>query len=70
MVLKDPAPICHYNYSKDSSINFFVRVWVLGANYWALTWDLNEQLTRTLMEKGVNIPFPQVTVSYRKEEEK
>lgn len=67
MVLKDPAPICHYNFSKDSSINFFVRVWVQSSNYWPLTWDLNEQLTRTLMEKGVQIPFPQVTVSYRKE---
>lgn len=70
MVLKDPAPICHYNFSKESSINFFVRVWVQSSNYWALNWDLNEQLTRTLMEKGVRIPFPQVTVSYRKEDEK
>ena len=70
MVLKEPAPICHYNYSKDSSINFFVRVWVQSSNYWTVNWDLNEQLTRTLMEKGVRIPFPQVTVSYRKEEGK
>ena len=70
MVLKDPAPICHYNFSKESSINFFVRVWVQSSNYWALNWDLNEQLTRTLMEKGVRIPFPQVTVSYRKEDAK
>ena len=70
MVLKDPAPICHYNFSKESSINFFVRVWVQSSNYWALNWDLNEQLTRTLMEKGVRIPFPQVTVSFRKEDAK
>ena len=70
MVLKDPAPICHYNFSKESSINFFVRVWVQSSNSWALNWDLNEQLTRTLMEKGVRIPFPQVTVSYRKEDAK
>ena len=70
MVMKDPAPICHYNFSKESSINFFVRVWVQSSNYWTLTWDLNEQMTRTLMERGVQIPFPQVTVSYRKEDEK
>ena len=67
MVLQDPAPMCHYNYSKDSSIYFFVRVWTKGSDYWTVNWDLNEQLTKTLMENGVQIPFPQVTVSYRKE---
>ena len=67
LVLQDPAPICHYNYSKDSSIYFFVRVWTKGSDYWTVNWDLNEQLTKTLMENGVQIPFPQVTVSYRKE---
>ena len=70
MVLPEPNPVCHYNFSKDSAINFFVRVWVKSSNYWTVNWDLNEQLTRTLMEKGVQIPFPQVTVSYRKEEGK
>ena len=29
-----------------------------------------DYLRRTLMEKGVQIPFPQVTVSYRKEAKK
>lgn len=67
LVLQDPAPICHYNYSKDSSIYFFVRVWTKGSDYWTVNWDLNEQLTKTLMENGVQIPFPQVTISYRKE---
>ena len=70
MVLQDPAPMCHFNYSKDSSIYFFVRVWTKGSDYWTVNWDLNEQLTKTLMENGVQIPFPQVTVSYRKEAEK
>ncbi len=70
MVLQDPTPVCHYNYAKDSSINFFVRVWVKSSNYWTVNWDLNEQLTKTLMDKGIQIPYPQVTVSYRKEEGK
>ena len=70
MVLSEPAPSCHYNYSKESSINFNVRVWCRRTNYWNVNWDLNEQLTKTLMANGVQIPFPQVTVSYRKEETK
>ena len=69
MVLTDPAPACHYNYAKDSSISFNVRIWCRRTDYWTVTWDLNEQLTRTLMENGIQIPFPQVTVSYRQDKE-
>lgn len=69
LVCKEPAPSCHYNYSKDSSIAFNVRVWAKSSDYWTVNWDLNELLTRTLIEKGINIPFPQVTVSYRKDQE-
>ena len=67
MVLEEPEPSCHYNYGKSSSINFNVRVWCKRTDYWTVNWDLNEQLTKTLISKGVKIPFPQVTVSYRKE---
>ncbi len=70
MVLTDPEPTCHYNYEDASSIVFTVRVWSRSSDFWTVKWDLSEQLTRTLKEKGVEIPFPQVTVSYRKEEVK
>ena len=67
LVLQEPEPSCHFNYSKDSAITLNVRVWCKKADYWTVNWDLNEQLTKKLMDKGVQIPFPQVTVSYRKE---
>lgn len=67
LVLDEPEPSCHFNYSKDSAITLNVRVWCKKADYWTVNWDLNEQLTKKLIEKGVQIPFPQVTVSYRKE---
>ncbi len=69
LVFGEPEPICHYNYGNDSAITFNVRVWCKNADYWTVNWDLNEQLTRTLIEKGVSIPFPQVTLSYRKEDQ-
>ena len=69
MVLSEPAPSCHYNYSKESSINFNVRIWCRRTDYWNVKWDLDEQLTKTLISKGFQIPFPQVTVSYRKDKE-
>ena len=67
LVLEEPAPACHFNYSNDSAITLNVRVWCKKADYWTVNWDLNEQLTKKLIDKGVQIPFPQVTVSYRKE---
>ena len=67
LVLDEPAPSCHFNYSNDSAITLNVRVWCKRVDYWTVNWDLNEQLTKKLIEKGVQIPFPQVTVSYRKE---
>ena len=67
LVLQEPEPSCHFNYVKDSAISLNVRVWCKKADYWTVNWDLNEQLTKKLIEKGVQIPFPQVTVSYRKE---
>ncbi len=70
MVYTEPAPQCHYSYGDASSITFNVRVWCRNSDYWTVKWDLDEQLTKTLIDKGVSIPFPQVTVSYRKEESK
>ena len=70
LVFDEPAPACHFNYNDASSITFSVRVWCKNKDYWTVNWDLNEQLTGTLIKKGVQIPFPQVTVSYRKEEKK
>jgi small conductance mechanosensitive channel len=70
LVFDEPEPACHFNYSNASSITFNVRVWCKNKDYWTVNWDLNEQLTGTLIKKGVQIPFPQVTVSYRKEEKK
>lgn len=67
LVLQEPEPSCHFNYIKDSAISLNVRVWCKRADYWTVNWDLNEQLTKKLIEKGVQIPFPQLTVSYRKE---
>ena len=67
LVFDEPEPACHFNYSNASSITFNVRVWCKNKDYWTVNWDLNEQFTRTLMEKEIQIPFPQVTVSYRKE---
>lgn len=70
MVYTEPEPQVHYSYGEASSISFNVRVWCKNSDYWTVKWDLDEQLTKTLIDKGISIPFPQVTVSYRQEESK
>lgn len=61
-VLRDPAPLSRMVKMNDSSIDFVLRVWTLSADYWPVTYDLNEQVYESLVENGLNIPFPQMTV--------
>lgn len=46
----------------DSSVNFVVRVWVNSEDYWAVFFDMNENVYNAFREKGLNIPFPQMDV--------
>lgn len=61
-VLKEPEPFARMTKMNDSSIDFTFRVWVKFADFWTVTCDLNESVYNKLNEKGLNIPFPQMTV--------
>ena len=45
-----------------------MKVWCRNEDYWPVTYDLSEQLYMELFKKNVEIPYPQLTVSYRKED--
>lgn len=62
LVLKDPPPLSRMVKMNESSIDFILRVWTLTPDYWTVTFDLNEQVYESLVENGLNIPFPQMTV--------
>ena len=61
-VLKDPAPVVALAELADSSVNFVVRPWVKGADYWDVKFDLTEHIKMAFDEKGISIPFPQMDV--------
>lgn len=61
-VLKEPEPFARMTKMNDSSIDFTFRAWVKFADFWTVTCDLNESVYKRLNEKGLNIPFPQMTV--------
>ncbi len=52
----------------DSSVDLGIRVWVKTEDYWEVKWRLTENIKYALDENGIEIPFPQVTVSYEKTE--
>ena len=57
--LDDPAPTIRVHELADSSVNFIVRPWSKTADYWAVYWDLTEQVKKAFDAEGISIPFPQ-----------
>ena len=67
-ILKDPEPLIVVGELADSSINFFVRVWVKSADYWDVFFDANETIKTLLDEAGINIPYPTMDINLHKAE--
>lgn len=61
-ILKDPAPFMGLAALADSSVNFTVRVWVDGPDYWGVFFDMNEKVYTKFSDYNLNIPFPQMDV--------
>lgn len=65
-VFKDPAPFARMAVMGDNSIDFKLRVWTKSSDFWDVTFDLNEEIYKQLNERGLNIPFQQLTVHVEK----
>lgn len=66
-ILADPQPFARMIKMNDSSIDFSLRAWTKTADYWEVTYDLNEEIYNQLNAFGLNIPFPQMTVHIAKD---
>ncbi|MEJ2003570.1 MAG: mechanosensitive ion channel [Cyclobacteriaceae bacterium] len=58
-VLKDPAPMVVVGELADSSVNFNVRPWVKGSDYWDVYFDIHQKVKEEFDANGISIPFPQ-----------
>lgn len=65
-ILKDPEVVIAVAALADSSVNFTVRAWVKAPDYWAVFWEMNENVYKTFAKEGLNIPFPQMDVHLHK----
>ena len=61
-ILKDPETTIAVAELADSSVNLVFRPWVKTADYWAVRFDLTENIKNALDEAGISIPFPQQDV--------
>ena len=57
-VLKDPAPFVEVETLNNSSVDFLVRPFCEGANYFDLLYSVPEQIKKALDNAGIEIPFP------------
>lgn len=62
----DPEPFIAVKELADSSVNLVVRVWADASDYWAIYFDLTENVKKTFDQKGISIPYPQSEVHLHK----
>ncbi len=66
-VLKSPKPAVMLTEVGDSELIFRLRVHVANGDYWGVKFALTEALVRCADEDGVELCYPQLTISNREE---
>ncbi len=66
-VLQDPAPVVYVATLADSAVTLSVRAWCANNDYWDLFFAMNEAFYKTLPQKGIHFPFPQMDIHLQKE---
>ncbi|MFV0554051.1 MAG: mechanosensitive ion channel family protein [Mangrovibacterium sp.] len=61
-IIQDEANQIVLGAMADSSVNITVRVWVDGADYWDVFFDMNEKVYAAFNANNISIPFPQMDV--------
>jgi len=61
-VLAEPAPQIIVSELADSSVNFAVRAWTKGVDYWGLYFDMQEKVKLAFDKNQLSIPYPQTDV--------
>ncbi len=67
LALAEPAPVVRMVAHGESAILIGCRVWVENSSYWALKYDLLEEVKRRFDAAGINIPYQQIDVRLHQE---
>lgn len=63
-VLTDRGIFVHVNKYDDSAIEYILRVWCKGEDYWPLYFDLMDALKPTFDTAGIEITYPHINVHF------
>ena len=66
--LESEQQLVFVNQLGESAVEMGVRVWVRTEDYWATKRRMTENIKYALDENGIELPYPQITVSYDKHE--
>lgn len=61
-IMTDPEPFIVLGSLSASSVDITIRLWVKSENYWSVYFDTQETIYKTFNAKGINFPFPQLTI--------
>ena len=61
-IFNDPSPYIVLKTLNQSSVDILIRVWVKRSDYWDVYYGINEQIYKVFAAKGIDIPFPHLTV--------
>ena len=67
-ILKTPAPFVEVSTLNDSSVDFLVRPFCNGEDYFDVLYSVPEQIKKALDEADIEIPFPHRKIIMAKEE--
>ncbi|MDA8517724.1 small-conductance mechanosensitive channel MscS [Citrobacter sp. Igbk 16] len=69
-ILKDREMTVRLNELGASSINFVVRVWSNSGDLQSVYWDVLERIKREFDANGINFPYPQMDVNFKRVKER
>ncbi|MBQ8761796.1 MAG: mechanosensitive ion channel [Clostridia bacterium] len=69
MVLNEPAPFVNIRRYDANEVTLVMRVWVKTKEYWTVYWNLMEAVKLAFDEHDINIPYNQVDVHIKTEED-
>lgn len=64
--LEGTEPVVFLNEFQDSSIQYFLQVWVKSEDYFPTKFAINEAVRKEFDAQGISIPFPQLDVHVAK----
>lgn len=67
LIVDNPEPFVRMSAHGDSAVEFTVRVWCEASNYWAVHFDMMEEVKAAFDEANISIPYPHIDVNINKD---